>query len=131
MGRELTEFKRKLRDALKEEGTYRRAMEFRIEIAAGAGMLHKKLLDDIERLSSPVIRYDEDLDFAPGPDEAVKLLDKAAKNYHNALVALGLADNFINDAPRGPGRPPKDIPVNDADALNQLIQKTVGDDSGA
>lgn len=126
MGKELTKIKMELRNALKAEGRYTKAMEFRIGIAAGAALLHNRLVADIEKLASPVVRDNEDLDFIPAPDEAVRLLPKAAKEYHNALVALGLADGFIDDSPKV-GRPSKDLPaVSDRDELTQLMNKTIG-----
>lgn len=132
MGKELTKIKADIRAALKAEGRYDKGMEFRINIAAGHAMLHKKLLDDIERLKSPVIRDNEDLDFIPGPDEAVRLLPKVAKDYHNALVALGLAEGYIDDSPKV-GRPAKDAPAtNDRDEVARLMAQTLGenDDPG-
>lgn len=123
MGRELTEIKMKLRNALKEEGRYSKAMEFRIDIAAGAALLYKKLVADIEELPSPVVRDAEDFDYCPQPDEAVKLLPEAAKEYHNALVALGLAENVIED-PK-PGRPSKQILTSDSDELALLMERTL------
>lgn len=123
MGRELNDIKMKLRNALKEEGRYTKGMEFRIEIAAGAALLYRRLVSDIENLPSPVVRDAEDLDFSPQPDEAVKLLPKAAKEYHNALVALGLAEEIIED-PK-PGRPSKQMPTSDSDELAILLDRTV------
>lgn len=123
MGRELNDIKMKLRNALKEEGRYTKGMEFRIEIAAGAALLYRRLVSDIENLPSPVVRDAEDLDFSPQPDEAVKLLAGAAKEYHNRLVALGLAEDFADD-PK-PGRPAKQMPLSDNDELAALIERTV------
>jgi hypothetical protein len=107
-------------------GTYTPAMEFRIEIAASAALLHSRLVKDIEQLESPVVRDNEDMDFVAAPDEAVKLLPKAAKDYHNALVALGLAENVIED-PK-PGRPSTQQPVSDDEALSVLMRKTIGEE---
>ena len=129
MGKELTKIKAEIRAALKAEDRYNKGMEFRIGIAAGAALLHKKLLDDIEKLKSPVIRDGEDMDFVPAPDEAVRLLPHAAKEYHNALVALGLADGFIDDSPKV-GRPAKEVPVSNAkDEVRDLIAKTLGEEA--
>lgn len=129
MGKELTRIKAEIRAALKAEGLYTKGMEFRIGIAAGAALLHKKLLDDIERLKSPVIRDGEDMDFVPAPDEAVRLLPHAAKEYHNALVALGLADGFVDDSPKV-GRPAKEVPASNAkDEVQSLIAKTLGEEA--
>ena len=124
MGREYNDIKMKLRNALKKMGTYSPAMEFRIEIAASAGLLHAKLVKDIEQLQSPVVRDNEDIDFVAAPDEAVKLLPKAAKDYHNALVALGLAENPVED-PK-PGRPANPQYVSDNDELARLLNITTG-----
>lgn len=124
MAREYNDIKMKLRNALKAMGTYTPAMEFRIEIAASAALLHSRLVKDIEQLESPVVRDNEDMDFVAAPDEAVKLLPKAAKDYHNALVALGLAENVIED-PK-PGRPSTQQPVSDDEALSVLMRKTIG-----
>ena len=126
MAREYNDIKAKLRNALKKEGTYTPAMEFRIEIAASAALLHSRLVKDIEQLESPVVRDNEDMDYVAAPDEAVKLLPKAAKEYHNALVALGLAENVIED-PK-PGRPSTQQPVRDDDALSMLMRKTIGEE---
>lgn len=126
MAREYNDIKMKLRNALKAMGTYTPAMEFRIEIAASAALLHSRLVKDIEQLESPVVRDNEDMDFVAAPDEAVKLLPKAAKDYHNALVALGLAENVIED-PK-PGRPSTQQPVSDDDALSILMRKTIGEE---
>lgn len=130
MGKELTKIKMELRNALKAQGRYDKGMEFRISIAAGAALLHKKLLDDIERLKSPVVRDYEDMELPPAPDEAVRLLPAAAKEYHNALVALGLAEGYIDDSPKV-GRPAKETPVlSDRDQLAQLIGRTIGAEEG-
>ena len=127
MAREYNDIKMKLRNALKKMGTYTPAMEFRIEIAASAALLHNRLVRDIEQLESPVVRDNEDMDYVPAPDEAVKLLPKAAKEYHNALVALGLADSMIED-PK-PGRPANpQQPISDDDALSVLMRKTIGEE---
>ena len=126
MAREYNDIKTKLRNTLKKMGTYKPEMEFRIEIAAGAGLLYARLVKDIEQLQSPVVRDNEDMDFVAAPDEAVKLLPKAAKDYHNALVALGLAENVIED-PK-PGRPSTQQPVSDDDALSMLMRKTIGEE---
>ena len=126
MAREYNDIKLKLRNALKKMGTYTPAMEFRIEIAASAALLHSRLVKDIEQLESPVVRDSEDMDFVAAPDEAVKLLPKAAKEYHNALVALGLADSVIED-PK-PGRPSSRLPVSDSDELEKLFRITMGED---
>ena len=126
MAREYNDIKLKLRNALKKMGTYTPAMEFRIEIAASAALLHSRLVKDIEQLESPVVRDNEDMDFVAAPDEAVKLLPKAAKDYHNALVALGLADSVIED-PK-PGRPSNQQPVSDSDELGRLFEITMGKD---
>lgn len=126
MAREYNDIKLKLRNALKKMGTYTPAMEFRIEIAASAALLHHRLVKDIEQLESPVVRDNEDMDFVAAPDEAVKLLPKAAKDYHNALVALGLADSVIED-PK-PGRPSSRQPVSDSDELERLYRITMGED---
>lgn len=126
MAREYNDIKMKLRNALKKMGTYTPAMEFRIEIAASAALLHNRLVRDIEQLESPVVRDNEDMDYVPAPDEAVKLLPKAAKEYHNALVALGLADSMIED-PK-PGRPATPQQVSDDDALSVLMRKTIGEE---
>jgi hypothetical protein len=126
MAREYNDIKMKLRNALKKMGTYTPAMEFRIEIAASAALLHSRLVKDIEQLESPVVRDNEDMDYVAAPDEAVKLLPKAAKEYHNALVALGLADSMIED-PK-PGRPSTQQPVSDDDALSMLMRKTIGEE---
>lgn len=129
MGKELKKIEDEIRDALKAEGLYREGIEFRIRIAAGAALLHKKLLDDIEKLKSPVLRDGEDMDFVPAPDEAVRLLPHAAKEYHNALVALGLADGFIDDSPKV-GRPAKEVPASSAkDEVQSLIAKTLGEEA--
>ena len=128
MGKELTKIKMELRAALKELGTYNKGMEFRISIAAGAALVHKKLLEDIEPLKSTVVRDYEDMDAVPAPDEAVRLLPSVAKEYHNALVALGLAEGFVDDTPRV-GRPAKEAPAtSDRDALDALIKKTIGEE---
>lgn len=129
MGKEFKKIEDEIRDALKAEGLYREGMQFRIRIAAGAALLHKKLLDDIEKLKSPVIRDGEDMDFVPAPDEAVRLLPHAAKEYHNALVALGLADGFVDDSPKV-GRPAKEVPASsDKDEVRSLIAKTLGEEA--
>ena len=125
MAREYNDLKAKLRKTLKEMGVYTPAMEFRIEIAAGAGLLHNKIVKDIEQLQSPVVRDNEEMDFVPAPDEAVKLLPNAAEKYHNALVALGLAEGVIAD-PK-PGRPSSQQPTSDEDELSLLIKKTIGE----
>lgn len=125
MGREYNDIKMKLRNALKKMGTYSPAMEFRIEIAASAGLLHAKLVKDIEQLQSPVVRDNEDMDYVAAPDEAVKLLPKAAKEYHNALVALGLADSLVED-PK-PGRPASPQQTSDDDELDRLLKLTKGE----
>lgn len=128
MGKELTKIRMELRNALKAKGTYDKGMEFRISIAAGAALLHKKLLDDIERLKSPVVRDYEDMELPPAPDEAVRLLPAAAREYHNALVALGLAEGYIDNSPKV-GRPPKEVPaMSDRDQLAQLMGRTIGAD---
>lgn len=124
MGREYNDIKAKLRNTLKKMGTYKPEMEFRIEIAAGAGLLHSKLVKDIEPLQSPVVRDNDDLDYVAAPDEAVKLLPKAAKEYHNALVALGLAENAIEDSK--PGRPASPQQTSDDDELSRLLRVTIG-----
>lgn len=124
MGREYNDIKAKLRSKLKKMGVYKPEMEFRIEIAAGAGLLHSRLVKDIEQLQSPVVRDNEDLDYVAAPDEAVKLLPKAAKDYHNALVALGLAENTIED-PK-PGRPANPQQTSDDDELSRLLGITMG-----
>lgn len=124
MAREYNDIKAKLRKVLKEMGTYKPEMEFRIEIAAGAALLYARLVKDIESLQSPVVRDNEDMDFVSAPDEAVKLLPKAAKDYHNALVALGLAENPVED-PK-PGRPANPQPLSDDDELKKLMMKTTG-----
>lgn len=127
MAREYTDIKLKLRNALKKKGVYDPGMEFRIEIAAGASLLYNRLVKDVEKLESPVVRDYEDMESIPGPDEAVKLLDKAAKSYHNALVALGLAEGVIEE-PK-PGRPANpQQPVSDNDALQVLMRKTIGEE---
>lgn len=126
MAREYNDIKTKLRNTLKKMGTYKPEMAFRIEIAAGAALLHSRLVKDIEQLESPVVRDNEDMDYVAAPDEAVKLLPKAAKEYHNALVALGLADSMIED-PK-PGRPSTQQPVSDDDALSMLMRKTIGEE---
>lgn len=126
MAREYNDIKAKLRNTLKKMGTYKPEMEFRIEIAASAALLHSRLVKDIETLESPVVRDNEDMDYVAAPDEAVKLLPKAAKDYHNALVALGLAENVIED-PK-PGRPSTRQPVSDDDALGILMRKTIGEE---
>ena len=124
MAREYNDIKMKLRNALKKMGTYKPEMEFRIEIAAGAGLLYARLVKDIEQLQSPVVRDNEDMDFVAAPDEAVKLLPRAAKDYHNALVALGLAENPVED-PK-PGRPANPQYVSDNDELERLMNITTG-----
>lgn len=124
MAREYNDIKAKLRKVLKGMGTYKPEMEFRIEIAAGAALLYARLVKDIESLQSPVVRDNEDMDFVSAPDEAVKLLPKAAKDYHNALVALGLAENPVED-PK-PGRPANPQPLSDDDELKKLMMKTTG-----
>jgi hypothetical protein len=124
MAREYNDIKMKLRNALKKMGAYKPEMEFRIEIAAGAGLLYARLVKDIEQLQSPVVRDNEDMDFVAAPDEAVKLLPKAAKEYHNALVALGLAENTVED-PK-PGRPANPQYVSDNDELTRLMNITTG-----
>lgn len=127
MGREYNDIKMKLRNALKKAGRYGPEMEFRIEIAAGASLLYNRLVKDVEQLESPVVRDYEDMDLIPGPDEAVKLLDKAAKSYHNALVALGLAENVIEEPKVG--RPANlQQPISDDDALSILMKKTIGEE---
>jgi hypothetical protein len=126
MAREYNDIKMKLRNTLKKMETYKPEMEFLIEIAAGAGLLYARLVKDIEQLQSPVVRDNEDMDYVAAPDEAVKLLPKAAKDYHNALVALGLAENVIED-PK-PGRPSTQQPVSDNDALSILMRKTIGEE---
>lgn len=126
MAREYTDIKAKLRNALKKMGVYKPEMEFRIEIAAGAALLYQRLVKDIESLQSPVVRDSEDMEYVAQPDEAVKLLPKAAKEYHNALVALGLADNIIDD-PK-PGRPASPTqPLNDNDEVARLMRTTIGE----
>lgn len=125
MAREYNDIKTKLRNTLKKMGTYKPEMEFCIEIAAGAGLLYARLVKDIEQLQSPVVRDNEDMDFVAAPDEAVKLLPKAAKDYHNALVALGLADNLVED-PK-PGRPAAPQQTSDDDELDRLFKLTKGE----
>ena len=69
------------------------------------------------------------MDFVPAPDEAVRLLPHAAKEYHNALVALGLADGFVDDSPKV-GRPAKEVPASsDKDEVQSLIAKTLGEEA--
>lgn len=124
MKRDFVAKKEELRKALREKGIFDKSKEPLIGIAAGLGVLYDRLVKDIEGLRSPVVRDTDDFDFVAAPDEAVKLLPKAAKDYHNALVALGLADNVIED-PR-PGRPSNQQPVSDSDELTQLMAKAVG-----
>lgn len=126
MKRDFVVKKEELRKALKEKGIFDKSKEPLIGIAAGLGVLYDRLVKDVERLDSPVIRDCEDFDFVATPDEAVKLLPKAAKDYHNALVALGLADNVIED-PK-PGRPSTAQPTSDNDELAMLMNKTVNND---
>ena len=117
-----------LRAALKEMGTYNKGMEFRISIAAGAALVYNRLVADIEKLKSPVIRDNEDMDFVAAPDEAVRLLPAAAKEYHNALVALGLATGFVDDTPKV-GRPAKEQPsMSDSDELKKLMRAAIGEE---
>ena len=133
MGKLVEKIKKDIKRALEAEGMYSTALDFQIEIAAGAALVYRKLLDDIENLDSPVVRDNEDMDYVAAPDEAVQLLPKAAKEYHNALVALGLAESFLDDSPK-PGRPAKNAPsINDRDELDKLMAKTIGagDDTGA
>lgn len=126
MAREYTDIKAKLRNTLKKMDVYKPEMEFRIEIAAGAALLYQRLVRDIESLQSPVVRDSEDMDYVAQPDEAVKLLPKAAKDYHNALVALGLADNIVED-PK-PGRPANPtLPLNDNDEVARLMRIVNGE----
>lgn len=123
MGKEFTKAKSEIRKMLKEAGMYDITQDPLIEIAAAQKVLHKRVIDDIEKQHSPVIRDYEEMDATP--DEAVKLLPKVAKDYHNALVALGIAGSYIED-PK-PGRPAKEAPLSDSDAVAELIQKAVGD----
>lgn len=125
MGKEFTKAKAEIRAMLKAAEIYEPTMEPLIEIAASQKVLHKRVIDDIEKLRSPVIRDNEDMDFVASPDEAVKLLPKVAKEYHNALVALGLATNFVEDSK--PGRPAKDISVSDNDAVADLMRVVRGE----
>lgn len=128
MAREYNEIKAKLRSTLKALGKYDKGMEFRIDIAAGAALLYQRLVKDIEKLSSPVVRDYEDMELPSAPDEAVRLLPAAAREYHNALVALGLAEGFIDNSPKV-GRPPKEVPaMSDRDQLAQLMGRTIGAD---
>ena len=128
MAREYNEIKAKLRSTLKALGKYDKGMEFRIDIAAGAALLYQRLVKDIEKLSSPVVRDYEDMELPAAPDEAVRLLPAAAREYHNALVALGLAEGFIDNSPKV-GRPPKEVPaMSDRDQLAQLMGRTIGAD---
>ena len=125
MSREYNDIKTKLRNTLKKAGMYKPEMEFRIEIAAGAGLLHSRLVKDIEQLPSPVVRDSEDMDFVASPDEAVKLLPTAAEKYYNALVTLGLADNVVEEVKTG--RQSASQPVlSDNEELAVLFKKTVG-----
>ena len=127
MKRDFTAKKEELRKALREKGIFEKSKEPLLGIAAGLGVLYDRLVKDIERLESPVVRDMEDLEFVATPDEAVKLLPKAAKDYHNALVALGLADNVIED-PK-PGRPSTAHPASDSDELSMLMQKVANNDN--
>lgn len=128
MGKELTKIKMDLRAALKDMGTYNKGLEFRISIAAGAALVYNRLVADIEKLKSPVIRDNEDMDFVAAPDEAVRLLPAAAKEYHNALVALGLATGFVDDTPKV-GRPAKEQPsMSDSDELKKLMRAVIGEE---
>lgn len=125
MGKDFTAAKMEIRNMLKKANAYDPTKEPLIEIAAAQKVLHRKIIDDIERLKSPVVRDNEDLDYVAGPDEAVKLLPKVAKEYHNALVALGLAADYVAD-PK-PGRPAKSVASSDRDELEELMRAARGE----
>lgn len=125
MKRDFVVKKEELRKALRVKDCYDKSKEPLIGVAAGLGVLYDRLVKDVEGLRSPIVRDAEDFEFTAAPDEAVKLLPKAAKDYHNALVALGLADSTIED-PK-PGRPSNAQPVSDNDELTKLMARTVGE----
>lgn len=125
MGKKLKKIKSELIELLRADGRYSESMDPLIEIAAGHALLHRKLLDDIERLHSPVVRENEFVDCS-GPDEAVKLLPQTAMDYHNALAAIGLADGF-QDNTTPAGRTAKGAaPTSDRDELARVMRIATG-----
>lgn len=126
MGREFNELKAKLRAALRENGTYDKSKEFLIDLAAGMGVAYLRTVREVENLRAMVIRDAEDVDFIATPDEAVKLLPKIAKDYHNALIALGLASPVDVEPATKVGRPAAVQPMSDNDELSVLMRKTTG-----
>ena len=126
MGREFNELKAKLRAALRENDAYDKSKEFLIDLAAGMGVTYLRTVREVENLRSMVIRDAEDVDFIATPDEAVKLLPKVAKDYHNALIALGLAAPTEAEPAAKVGRPAAPQPMSDNDELSLLMRKTTG-----
>ena len=128
MATKLSILKNDLNDALVEIGKKTKASAFLVDIAAGYGLAHYRLVNDIEKLPSAVERVGIDIDFTPRVDEAVKHLPVVSEKYYESLVRLGIVEP-VTAAPEAAAKSGK--VTADDDALDELMQRTNGRGTGA
>ncbi len=121
MATKLSILKRDLLAAACELGRGTSASKFLVDICAGYGLAHYKLVDDIEKLDSAVENIGADIDFTPRIAEAIKHLPEVSEHYYDSLVRLGIVEvasvtASVSDA----------APSSDKDALKDLFRKVEG-----
>lgn len=122
MSTKLNNLKSALTAAAEDAGKNLHARKFLVDICAGYGLAHYKLVCDIEGLETAVDNVGSDIDFAPRVAEAIKHLPTVSENYYNSLVRLGVVEV---SAPVEPANKTAKVATDD-DALAELQRKVAG-----
>lgn len=122
MATKLSILKRDLRSAAQEAKKYCKATDFLIDIAAGYGLAHFKLVVEIENLETAVERGGLEIDATSTVDEAIKQLPGVSEKYYESLVRLGLVELPAVAAPPENKVNKKNEIMNDEDAVAALFE---------
>lgn len=121
MATKLSILQRDLAAAADEAGHSGPAKKFLVDICAGYGLAHSKLVKDIEALDAAVENIGSDIDFTPRVSEAIKHLPVVSEQYYTSLVRLGIVAVPTTPEVAVGG---KDVKVKkDSDALDELLEK--------
>lgn len=125
MATKLSILQRDLTAASSAAGRSGHAQKFLVDICAGYGLAHSKLVKDIEALDAAVVDFGSDIDFTPRVSEAIKHLPVVSEQYYTSLVRLGIV--AVVPEEDVPGADKKNNVVDDGDALEVLRRKVNGE----
>ena len=124
MATKLSILQRDLTAASSAAGCAGPAQKFLVDICAGYGLAHSKLIKDIEALEAAVVDVGSDIDFTPRVSEAIKHLPVVSEQYYTSLVRLGVV---AVAPPEDAATEKKSKVVDDGDALEVLRRKVNGE----